>query len=267
MTSASWPRDRGCGDRRAPNVAQSRHETVTTISTAGCGDVHSWARNPRVGRTRQNDTVSFATAAAVRRLASAVPGPLRAAAKQPLTPKLAGIAAWVAALALVSRLAIGYLTNAPDQRLADLDVYRTSGLSVLHGQPLYHMLTQVPQVLPFTYPPIAAVFAVPLALVSWPAAQLIWVAFIYVPLAVTIWYAFRPLLTRAGRYSPVAFAALFAMCAYLFPLRDQIRFGQIDILLVALCVADCATAKPRWPRGALIGLATAVKLVPGVSRR
>ena len=27
---------------------------------------------------------------------------------------------------------------------------------------------------------------------------------------------------------------------------------------------DCAVREPRWPRGALIGLATAIKLVPGV---
>jgi alpha-1,2-mannosyltransferase len=175
-----------------------------------------------------------------------------------------GLLAWALALAFVARLAIGYLTNPPDQRLVDLDVYRTSGLSVLHGQPLYHMVTQVPQLLPFTYPPIAAMFAVPLAMVAWPAAQVVWVALIYVPLAITIWYAFRPLLARAGRHSPVVFAGLFAVCAYLFPLRDQMRFGQIDILLVALCVADCATAKPRWSRGVLVGLATALKLVPGV---
>ncbi|MGE5287331.1 MAG: glycosyltransferase 87 family protein [Micromonosporaceae bacterium] len=177
---------------------------------------------------------------------------------------LPGLLAWALALAFVARLVVGYLTNQPDQRLVDLDVYRTSGLSVLHGQPVYHVLTQAPQLLPFTYPPIAALFAVPLAMMGWPAAQVVWVAFIYVPLAVTIWYAFRPMLTRAGRHAPVVFAALFAVCAYLFPLRDQVRFGQIDVLLVALCVADCATARPRWSRGALIGLATAVKLVPGV---
>jgi alpha-1,2-mannosyltransferase len=48
------------------------------------------------------------------------------------------------------------------------------------------------------------------------------------------------------------------------PLRDQIRFGQVDIFLVAMCVADCAPGRTRWPRGLLVGLATAVKLVPGV---
>jgi alpha-1,2-mannosyltransferase len=51
--------------------------------------------------------------------------------------------------------------------MVDLGVYRTSGLSVLQGQPLYTVLTPPPQLLPFTYPPAAALFAVPLALLPW----------------------------------------------------------------------------------------------------
>ena len=172
--------------------------------------------------------------------------------------------AWAAALAAVALLVRGYLTGPPDQRLADLDVYRTGGLSVLRGQPLYAMLTQPPQLLAFTYPPAAALSAVPLALLPWPAAQLAWVPFVYVPLAVVIWYAFAPLLSRAGRLRPAVFAVVFTACAYLFPVRDEMRFGQVDLVLLALAVADCAAREPRWPRGALVGLATAVKLVPGV---
>ena len=175
------------------------------------------------------------------------------------------VLAWIAALAAVEPLVRGYLTSVPDQRMVDLNVYRTGGLSVLQGQPLYTVLTQPPQLLPFTYPPAAALFAVPLALLSWPAAQLVWVPFIYVPLAVVIWFAFAPLLRRApGPLRAVVFAALFAGCAYLFPMRDEIRFGQVDMVLLAMSVADCAARAPRWPRGALVGLATAIKLVPGV---
>jgi alpha-1,2-mannosyltransferase len=188
----------------------------------------------------------------------------RLAGLPPWAAAALGVLAWVAALAAVAPLVRGYLTGPPDQRLVDLDVYRTGGLSVLRGQPLYTMLTQPPQLLPFTYPPAAALFAVPLAVLPWPAAQLAWVPFIYVPLAVVIWYAFAPLLRRAGRLRPAAFAIVFAACAYLFPVRDEMRFGQVDLVLLALAVADCAAREPRWPRGALVGLATAIKLVPGV---
>jgi alpha-1,2-mannosyltransferase len=195
-------------------------------------------------------------------------GPRRVAERLAGLPSWAaralGVLAWMVALAAVAPLVRGYLTSAPDQRLVDLDVYRTSGLSVLRGQPLYAMLTQPPQLLAFTYPPAAALFAVPLTLMPWPAAQLAWVPFVYVPLAVVIWYAFAPLLHRSGRMRPVVFAAVFAACAYLFPVQDEMRFGQVDMVLLALAVADCAARRPRWPRGALVGLATAIKLVPGV---
>src|SRR5579862_685506 len=119
---------------------------------------------------------------------------------------LLGVLAWGAALAAVFPLVRGYLTSVPDQRLVDLNVYRTGGLSVLQGQPLYSVLTQPPQLLPFTYPPAAALFAVPLALLPWAAAQLAWVPFIYVPLAVVIGYAIAPLLRRSGRLRAVAAA-------------------------------------------------------------
>jgi alpha-1,2-mannosyltransferase len=190
----------------------------------------------------------------------------RLASWPPWAVTLLGVLAWVAALAAVEPLVRGYLTSPPDQRMVDLNVYRAGGLSVLQGQPLYTMLTQPPQLLPFTYPPTAALFAVPLALLTWPVAQLAWVPVIYGPLAVVIWFAFVPLLRRAGsgRMQAIVFAVLFAACAYLFPLRDEMRFGQVDMVLLALALADCAARAPRWPRGALVGLATAIKLVPGV---
>jgi len=205
-----------------------------------------------------------ATVAAGRRGPAAWPG--RLSALPPWAAVVLGALAWFAALAVVEPLIRGYLTGVPDQRMVDLDVYRLGGLSVLQGQPLYTMLTQPPQLLPFTYPPAAALFAVPLALMPWAAAQLAWVPVIYVPLAVVIWFAFAPLLRRvpAPGLRAAVFAALFAACAQEFPLRDEMRFGQVDAVLLAMAVADCAARTTRWPRGILVGLATAIKLVPGV---
>lgn len=229
---------------------------------------------------------------------------------------------WPLALLLiavaVAPLVLQWLGNVDDQRLVDLDVYRTGGQAVLEGRPVYDFVTPAPQLLPFTYPPIAALLATPLAMMSWPAAQWVWTALVFVTLAVTVGHGFRALLGSAvpyrdvlsravpcwgglgravpGRYRnvlgravpgqgpadpslpgrpgrpgrpggiglPMAFALLMVACTYLMPIRDQVRFGQVDILLVALCLADCVTRRPAWPRGMLIGLATAVKLTPGV---
>jgi alpha-1,2-mannosyltransferase len=181
------------------------------------------------------------------------------------------------AVAAIAPIVAHWLTNPPDQRLVDLDVYRSGGQAVLRGAPVYEFLTQPPQLLPFTYPPFAALLAVPLALLSWPVAQWVWVALICAGLTVTVCYAFREVLARAGRWAPVAVGVLVGATAWLMPVRDQFRFGQVDIILVALCVADCAAClrppnggppptsrSPRWPRGLLVGLATAIKLVPGV---
>ncbi|MFK4036405.1 glycosyltransferase 87 family protein [Nonomuraea wenchangensis] len=172
----------------------------------------------------------------------------------------------LAVAAAVAPLVHTWLTNPDDQRLVDLDVYRTGGQMLLEGRPVYAAYTPAPQLLPFTYPPVAAMLAVGLAVMSWDAAQWVWTAGIYVTLAVTVWFSFRQVLTGEAvrRYAPWVFGLLMVACAYLMPIRDQVRFGQVDILLVALCVADCLAKRPWWPRGFLIGLATAVKLTPGV---
>ncbi|TDD89639.1 DUF2029 domain-containing protein [Actinomadura darangshiensis] len=174
---------------------------------------------------------------------------------------LAGVAVAVAAAApIVTR----WLGNQPDQRLVDLEVYREGGLAVLRGAPLYDFLTQPPQLLPFTYPPIAAALAVPFTLLPWRAAQWAWTGLIYVSLAIVVWYAFRDLIRRTGRWAPLTAGVLVAATAWLDPVRDQVRFGQVGLFLLAMCLADCCARTPRWPRGMLVGLALAVKLVPGV---
>lgn len=177
----------------------------------------------------------------------------------------------VIVLLAVAPLVEYWLTNQPDQRLVDLDVYRTGGQSILMGRPVYDTLTPPPQLLPFTYPPLGAVLAVPLAMMSWPVAQWVWTGILYAALAITVAYGFRPLFARirtATRYRwavPLAAGLLVAALAYVMPMRDQVRFGQVGIILVAMCAADCL--KPdggRLPRGVLVGLAMAVKLTPGV---
>ncbi|MBW8481754.1 glycosyltransferase 87 family protein [Actinomadura parmotrematis] len=168
------------------------------------------------------------------------------------------------AVAAVAPIVLKWLHSPPDQRLVDLEVYREGGRAVLRGAPLYDVLTQPPQFLPFTYPPFAALLAVPFTLLPWKAAQWTWTLLMYLALAVIVRYAFRDLVARTGRWSPVATGALVGAAAWLWPASDQMRFGQVGFFLMALCVADACARTAYWPRGLLVGIAIAVKLVPGV---
>ena len=59
-----------------------------------------------------------------------------------------------------------------------------------------------------------------------------------------------------------AVAWLLPVALLLEPVRTTLAYGQINIVLMALVALDGLTEEPRWPRGALVGLAAAVKLTP-----
>ncbi len=164
----------------------------------------------------------------------------------------------------VGPIAWHYLRDWPqDQWQVDLQVYREAGRSILFGRPVYEELTEPPQLLPFTYPPFAALLATPIALVPFGLLAWLWTAAQVAATAVTVWIAGRPLLRRAGRWWPAATALLTVVMVWLQPLSDGIRFGQVNAFIVLACLVDLAAVRPRWARGVLIGLATAVKLTPG----
>jgi alpha-1,2-mannosyltransferase len=152
-------------------------------------------------------------------------------------------------------------------RFVDLQVYREAGVSLLHHRKVYSYLTPPPQNLPFTYPPTSALLAVPLALLPRFIDDPLWLVGTYVLLLSLVLIAFRPVLRRVGELRASALLPLiFLAMAYVYPVRSVVQFGQVGLILVSLCVADCIVpdSRLRWPRGALVGLATAMKLTPGV---
>ena len=170
----------------------------------------------------------------------------------------------VVCAAAVSWLFIRHLGAAPAQRLVDLDVYRGAGRAVLHGHDLYSFVGHAPQRLPFTYPPFAALLATPLAAVPFTAAGWVWsVGEVLTTIAITA-LAFRSLLSRFSGWWPLAAGVLAGALQQMLPLRDEIKFGQVDELLVLLCLVDCLLLLERRGGGVLVGLATAIKLTPGV---
>jgi alpha-1,2-mannosyltransferase len=140
----------------------------------------------------------------------------------------------------------------------DLDVYRIGSLVWLRGGNLYGALpkTSAGIGLPFSYPPVAAVVLSPLAVVPMAVAgfalTLASIALTWVVLRVFT----RSLSSRLGLWW------LLPAALGLEPVRATLSFGQVNIALMALVAVDCLHPGPRWPRGALVGLAAAVKLTP-----
>lgn len=166
----------------------------------------------------------------------------------------------------------------------DIDVYRMGGRAWLDGRPLYDrdtvFHTQGGLDLPFTYPPLAAIAFFPFALMPLPVASavitvttllLLVVSTVIVLSALEVW-AQHP----GSRWPPrtagpawmarcwLAVAIVAPAALLLEPIQSNFEFGQINVVVMTLVIADCVPRRTPWPRGLLLGVAVALKLTPAV---
>jgi alpha-1,2-mannosyltransferase len=169
----------------------------------------------------------------------------------------ARLVAVVALLVVAYRVAIATDQLRPTGFRIDLAVYRLGADVWRTGGNLYGRLPTTS--LPFTYPPIAAVLLVPLTWVPlWFASVLVTVVSVG-----ALSLAVRSVLGSTGwRPRGSELAAVVAFAVLLEPVRETLRLGQVNLVLLALVVADCLVDRPWWPRGSLVGLAAAFKLTP-----
>jgi alpha-1,2-mannosyltransferase len=187
---------------------------------------------------------------------------------QLLTLALLGWAAW-------------RLLGHPPYRI-DIDVYRMGGRAWLDGRPLYAdgamFHTRGGLDLPFTYPPLAAIAFSPFAWLPLPAASaaitlatlvLLIASTVIVLTRLDVWPTSAHTATVTTepawlRRCWLAAAIVAPAVIYLEPIRSNFDFGQINVVLMTLVIADCAPRRTPWPRGLLLGLAIALKLTPAV---
>jgi alpha-1,2-mannosyltransferase len=145
----------------------------------------------------------------------------------------------------------------------DLDVYRIGGLVWRHGGDLYGRLpaTSAGPRLSFTYPPAAAILLSPLTLVPMTVAATV-LTLATIALVAAVLRMFAGVLAWPPANSRWLAAWLLPPALFLEPVRSTLAYGQVNVVLMALITADCLADAPRWPRGAMTGLAAAVKLTP-----
>ena len=156
----------------------------------------------------------------------------------------------------------------------DSAVYRAGALQLLHGDNLYDANTLPTEpgwaLLPFTYPPTAALFFAPLALVP---VQLAWglltaVSMLALALSVRVAIGALPKPASDGpRWwaSPARSTLVFFLVFLGFePVWRTTFLGQINIILMAMILVDMLVLGARGSRwgGILVGVAAAIKLTP-----
>ncbi|MEN0072052.1 MAG: glycosyltransferase 87 family protein [Propionicimonas sp.] len=172
--------------------------------------------------------------------------------------------AWVA-LAVPPLLAAFYVGGAQipggqvwpwQPGMIDLEVYRRTGSLLLAGQDFFNA-----EGLPWIYPPFAALLTVPLSIMSFHAAAVLWLALCVAALAAVLY--------RLGLAGWRLSLATTVCVLFVEPVTETLGFGQLAIFLVAAAVLDSMPG-PRVlrrriaPEGWLVGVATAVKLTPAV---
>ncbi len=118
----------------------------------------------------------------------------------------------------------------------------------------------------FTYPPFAGIVMVPMAYLPFWLVLVVAGAATVAGTALVTWWLAGPMIKRA-RWSPrLAGVVAVALALCFEPVRETFGFGQVNTLLLALVAGDVlfGVARGRKWAGIGIGLATAVKLTPGV---
>ncbi|WP_287001989.1 MULTISPECIES: glycosyltransferase 87 family protein [Gordonia] len=147
----------------------------------------------------------------------------------------------------------------------DLDVYRAGTQTVLDGGSLYDakLLGQMD----YTYAPISAIIFIPFALMSFEVARIVWTAGIFVALYLVIMLCFRSLGRQATWPLRIIALSLIAVALLLEPVRTTVWYGQINVFLLLIILADLLRAeRPKGDNsrgmGIGTGIAAGIKLTP-----
>ncbi|TDB76894.1 glycosyltransferase 87 family protein [Micromonospora sp. KC721] len=188
----------------------------------------------------------------------------------------------VTAVAYAAWLAIG-LFGRP-YNFFDMKIYHGAVVWWASGHDLYDFIAPT-TTLGFTYPPFAALAMLPMAYL--PVAAAGWVNAVgsIAALAVVLAALLRPIVERLGWSLWFTVGIATAMFVALEPIRETLGYGQVNLLLFALVMADLIGLRWRSRRGTHgrhtdgvllrflysgswaglgIGLATAVKLTPAL---
>jgi alpha-1,2-mannosyltransferase len=145
--------------------------------------------------------------------------------------------------------------------MSDLKVYRWGGLLARHSTSLYDKTTGG---FAFTYAPVAAAIFACLSVFSMATLRWMMTVASLFSLVATVWLAWGALDYRR---TSVRLGATFVVCAaalWTEPVQKTLWFGQINLILMLLVMADLRQDDGRWWKGVGVGIATGIKFTPAI---
>jgi alpha-1,2-mannosyltransferase len=147
----------------------------------------------------------------------------------------------------------------------DLMVYRFGGHRVLQGLDLYSTgIFGSHRVLLFTYTPFAALCFTPLNMLSLPSLRALSLAAGVALLTYSVQRMLVALDTPRRPQWWTLTAMLVGLCLWLEPVRYSIQLGQINLVILAVVVAELLGSPERKWAGVGIGLVAGIKLTPAI---
>jgi alpha-1,2-mannosyltransferase len=192
--------------------------------------------------------------------------PQRFALQHRLTPSQRNAILWSVGAVSAALASAGIVKMAVNRLQLDMAVYLLGGRNLVDGR-LYLVGLPVTPHLPFTYPPFAALVFAPLSALPQSWAQVIWSLVNVVALFALVALSLRAAVPTLGRQRLIQWSLVLLGPAYLMePVRLTINFGQVNIVLAAMVLGDLTgtwrIGSRTLPRGVLVGIAAAIKLVP-----
>ncbi|WP_433200740.1 glycosyltransferase 87 family protein [Nocardia sp. CA-107356] len=161
---------------------------------------------------------------------------------------------------------LGQVLHTPQvmMHLMDLGVYQIAGNRVVDGVSVYDtpLLGHTRGVWEFVYTPFAALLFVPLVDLHGELYTYVGAFGNFAMLTGSVWAALSMLGYRRDRRLVLLGPPIAGLLMWCEPVRETMAFGQINILLLLLVLADMALPdSSRW-KGVLTGIAAGIKLTP-----
>ena len=146
--------------------------------------------------------------------------------------------------------------------MIDLQVYRWGGLGARYHRDIYGLKFE--GFLSFTYPPLAVLVFSVMSHLNMAALRFVVTGASITALVAALWVAWGAAGIRERRVRLGLALAVAGLALGLEPVEQTLGFGQINLLLMALVVADLSLPDRRPWKGIGVGLAAAIKLTPAI---